>query len=135
MLIPLRIAMIPEAGREPGDDPRALLDLAQQQSARVRGDCSSVKLAHHLTSIQRMKFEALFGYTVSAKGCHPSPAQVFLAKLLMPERDSLLQFFSEKCGLMLRESFGRFMSRHTGSGPCFSNTYADGSPRKFHHRW
>jgi hypothetical protein len=36
---------------------------------------------------------------VSAKGCPPSLAEVFLAKILMPESDSLFQFLGEIAGL------------------------------------
>jgi len=41
----------------------------------------------------------ILGYTVCAKGCPPSSAEVLLTKILMPERDSLFQFFGEKSGL------------------------------------
>jgi dihydrodipicolinate synthase/N-acetylneuraminate lyase len=41
---------------------------------------------------------------VYAKGCPPSSAEVFLAKILMPERDSLFQFFGEKSGLVIKEA-------------------------------
>jgi len=41
----------------------------------------------------------ILGYTVYAKGCPPSSAEVLFSQTLMPERDSLFQFFGEKSGL------------------------------------
>jgi hypothetical protein len=42
--------MVPKAGRELGDDPRALLHLAQQQPSGVRGDRSAIKLTPYFAS-------------------------------------------------------------------------------------
>lgn len=39
------------------------------------------------------------GYTLYTRGCPPPVAQAFLPKILVPERDSLLRFLGEKCGL------------------------------------
>lgn len=56
--------------------------------------------------------QRIFEYTLFAKGCPPSSAEVFLAKILMPERDSLFQFFGEKCGLeQMKADIGEFVRR------------------------
>ena len=49
--------MVPKAGRELGDDPRALLHLTQQQTAGVRGDRPAIKLTPHFASKQGVKLQ------------------------------------------------------------------------------
>jgi hypothetical protein len=53
----LRVPMIREASRKLHQDPRLLLDLPQQQPARVAGDRSPVKPPLYSASSQRMKLE------------------------------------------------------------------------------
>ena len=58
VLDPLRLPMVRKTSRKLGDDPRALLHLAQQQPPRVAGDGSPVKPPPHLAPAQGMKFQA-----------------------------------------------------------------------------
>src|SRR2546422_11370289 len=91
--------MVREAGRKLLDDPRPLLHLAEQQPARVAGDRSPVKPPLYSASCQRMKLEGFLVTLCAQKAVLLPLAEVFLSKILMPERDSLFQFFAEKCGL------------------------------------
>jgi len=97
----LRIPVIPKAGRKLRQDPGPLLRLPQQQPSRVAGDRSPVKPPPHLMPAHPGdEIRSILGYTVGAKGCPLSSlTEGFLAKILMPERDSLFQFLGENCGL------------------------------------
>src|ERR1019366_6986758 len=60
-----------------------------------------------LRASPRDEIRTILGYTVYAKGCPPSLAEVFLVKILMPRSDSLFQFLGEISRLVL----GRRMSK------------------------
>jgi hypothetical protein len=54
-----RIAVIAEASGEPGKDPRALLNLRQEQRATIRADRPTIESGHDLASTRPFEPEFL----------------------------------------------------------------------------
>ena len=56
MLHIARVTPVAETLREPTDQPKATIHLAQQQAARVRGDVAAIEASHHCAAADRFKF-------------------------------------------------------------------------------
>ena len=106
---PRGVPMVPKAGRELGDDPRALLHLAPQQPAGVRGDRPAIKLTPYFAANQQVA-EKLFGDVIL------SVAKNLVLKRVnnlrdssspaAPQNDRLAAFFSNLLGDEIPEILG-----------------------------
>ncbi len=82
MLDQIGIQIIGEAGGKLVEDLNALLDLTQQQTTAIAGDCPAIELRQDVASLLRMKSEDELVTLCSHKAVAPSWQNFFLIKEL-----------------------------------------------------